>query len=399
MLCLDLDRFKNVNDAFGHAVGDKVLVATARRLEDLARGADIVARLAGDEFIVVQAALAGGEAAIDFAGQLCARLHEPMVLDGQQIVTTASVGVAVYPDDGADAESLTHAADLALYRAKDDGRATFRAFETEMAERIRQRRLLQLDLQKAITEGELNVFYQPQVRVSDGELLAFEALARWTHPVHGQVPPGTFVPLAEESGLMPELGEWVLRTVCREAAAWRRPLRVAVNLSPIQIIQGDLPSLVHSILIETGMSPERLELEVTESVLIKDMDRALRTLRRLKAFGIRIAMDDFGTGYSSLSYLQSFPFDKLKIDRSFVHNLDHNAHSRAIVRAVVGLGRALNLPVVAEGVESSAQLDVLRSETCEEVQGFLTGRPQPIEVFAAYLASDGENVRAFASAG
>ena len=256
-----------------------------------------------------------------------------------------------------------------------------------------------MDLQKAITEGELNVFYQPQVRVSDGELLAFEALARWTHPVHGQVPPGTFVPLAEESGLMPELGEWVLRTVCREAAAWRRPLRVAVNLSPIQIIQGDLPSLVHSILIETGMSPERLELEVTESVLIKDMDRALRTLRRLKAFGIRIAMDDFGTGYSSLSYLQSFPFDKLKIDRSFVHNLDHNAHSRAIVRAVVGLGRALNLPVVAEGVESSAQLDVLRSETCEEVQGFLTGRPQPIEVFAAYLASDGENVRAFASAG
>ena len=396
---IDLDRFKNVNDAFGHAIGDKVLVATARRLEDLARGADIVARLAGDEFIVVQAELAGGEAAIDFATQLCARLHEPMVLDGQQIVTTASVGVAVYPDDGADAESLTHAADLALYRAKDDGRATFRAFETEMAERIRQRRLLQLDLQKAITEGELNVFYQPQVRVSDGELLAFEALARWTHPVHGQVPPGTFVPLAEESGLMPELGEWVLRTVCREAAAWRRPLRVAVNLSPIQIIQGDLPSLVHSILIETGMSPERLELEVTESVLIKDMDRALRTLRRLKAFGIRIAMDDFGTGYSSLSYLQSFPFDKLKIDRSFVHNLDHNAHSRAIVRAVVGLGRALNLPVVAEGVESSAQLDVLRSETCEEVQGFLTGRPQPIEVFAAYLASDGENVRAFASAG
>jgi diguanylate cyclase len=396
---IDLDRFKDVNDAFGHAIGDQVLIATARRLEDLARAGDIVARLGGDEFIVVQAELANSEAAVRFAAQLCATLHEPIVLDSHQIMTTASVGMAVYPDDGTDAEGLTHAADLALYRAKEDGRATFRAFETEMAERIRQRRLLQMDLQKAVADRALTMHYQPQVRVSDGELLAFEALVRWTHPEHGEVPPTTFVPLAEESGLMPALGEWVLRTVCREAAGWRRPVRVAVNLSPIQIIQGDLPSLVHAILLETGMNPERLELEVTESVLIKDMDRALRTLRRLKALGIRIAMDDFGTGYSSLSYLQSFPFDRLKIDRSFVHNLDHNAHSRAIVRAVVGLGRALNLPVVAEGVESSAQLEVLRTETCDEVQGFLTGRPQPIEAFAAYLRSDGDNVRAFASAG
>ncbi|HZR68415.1 MAG TPA: EAL domain-containing protein, partial [Burkholderiales bacterium] len=244
---------------------------------------------------------------------------------------------------------------------------------------------LQMDLQKAIAEGGLSVFYQPQVRVSDGELLAFEALVRWTHPVHGQVPPITFVPLAEESGLMPELGEWVLRTVCREAAGWRRPLRVAVNLSPIQIIQGDLPALVHSILIETGMSAERLELEVTESVLIKDMDRALRTLRRLKAFGIRIAMDDFGTGYSSLSYLKRFRLQKLKIDQSFVRDLSWDTDDAAIVRAIAALSHSLRLRFVAEGVERPEQLDFLRSLGSGEYQGYLHSEPLPADAFEHYL--------------
>jgi diguanylate cyclase (GGDEF)-like protein/PAS domain S-box-containing protein len=396
---IDLDRFKDVNDSLGHAAGDTVLETAARRLEDLAKSGDIVARLGGDEFVIAQVDLPGSEAAIAFAERICARIAEPIVFDHQSLIKTASVGVAVFPMDGKEAETLTQAADMALYRAKEEGRATFRAFETEIAERVQRRRELQRDLQKAILAGELRVHYQPQVRVKDGELLGFEALVRWTHPKQGIVPPSTFIPLAEESGCIWQLGEWVLRSVCAEASRWRRPLNVAVNLSPIQIIQGDLPHLVQTILLETGMKAHLLELEVTESVLIKDIDRALHVLRRLKSLGVKIAMDDFGTGYSSLSYLQSFPFDKLKIDRSFIQNLDQNAHSRAIVRAVVGLGRALSLPVVAEGVESNMQLDVLRIETCEEVQGFLTGRPQPIEAFEAFLMSEGPNVRAFASVG
>ena len=397
---IDLDRFKDVNDAFGHPVGDQVLIATARRLEDLARGGDIVARLGGDEFIVVQAELheqRGGRGfcgaalrqaaradparrapAIDHRKRRCRRLPER-----RHRCRGADPRRRSCPLSGQGG----WARDLPRLRDRD-GRAHPPPPPSADGSADGDR-----------GPGSVAFTISRRCRVSDGHLLGFEALVRWTHPQHGQVPPTTFIPLAEESGLMQELGEWVLRTACREAAGWHRPVRIAVNLSPIQIIQGDLPGLVHAILLETGLSPHRLELEVTESVLIKDIDRALHTLRRLKALGIKIAMDDFGTGYSSLSYLQSFPFDKLKIDRSFVHNLDHNAHSRAIVRAVVGLGRALNLPVVAEGVESSAQLDVLRSETCEEVQGFLTGRPQPIDAFKAYLGSDGDNVRAFASAG
>jgi EAL domain-containing protein (putative c-di-GMP-specific phosphodiesterase class I) len=243
-------------------------------------------------------------------------------------------------------------------------------------------------LQRAVSNGELKVAYQPQVRIKDGELLGFEALVRWTHPIHGPVPPTTFIPLAEESGCILQLGEWVLRSVCQEASRWTRPISVAVNLSPLQITQGDLPRLVHTILLETGLDPGRLELEITEGVLIKDIAAALGVLRKLKALGVRICMDDFGTGYSSLNYLQSFPFDKLKIDQSFIEDIDRNAHSRAIVHAVIGLGRALGLPVVAEGVESTTQMELLRVEACEEVQGFLTGRPQPIEKFRAFV--DGE---------
>jgi diguanylate cyclase (GGDEF)-like protein/PAS domain S-box-containing protein len=390
---IDLDRFKLVNDAFGHQAGDDVLTATARRLEDIADAGGIVARLGGDEFVVVQVALDGIDAAMAFAEKICGHLRGAVIAGGQSVSATASVGVAVWPHDGLDAATLVRAADMALYRAKDSGGATFRAFETAMAEHFDQRRFLQRDLQTAVAAGELKIAYQPQIRVSDGALLGFEALARWTHAVQGAVAPGIFIPLAEESGCILQLGEWMLRTVCREASLWVRPLTVAVNLSPIQISQGDLPRLVHAILIETGLDANRLELEITEGVLIKDMPSALNVLRRLKALGVRICMDDFGTGYSSLNYLQSFPFDKLKIDQSFIQDLERNAHSRAIVHAVVGLGRALGLPVVAEGVESTAQLDVLRLETCEEVQGFLTGRPQPIERFRAFLASPVSDVR------
>lgn len=385
---IDLDRFKEINDSLGHSAGDAVINATARRLEALVGNGDIVARLGGDEFVVVQTNLEGSEAAIAFAERACTALAAPIAFDGKSLVRTASIGVAIYPLDGTDVDSLTSAADVALYRAKDAGRATFRAFEKEMADRILMRRELQRDLLQAVADNTLHLHFQPQVRLSDGEVVCFEALARWTHSKHGPVPPSTFIPLAEESGCILQVGAWVLWAACREASRWRRPVRVAVNVSPVQITQGDLPGLIGEILVETGLNPGLLELEVTESVLIRDIDRALHVLRQLKALGVRVAMDDFGTGYSSLSYLQSFPFDKLKIDRSFVQDMNRNAHARAIIRAVVGLGKALNLPVVAEGVEYKGQLDALRQETCEEVQGFLTGRPQPIEAFEPYLMSD-----------
>jgi diguanylate cyclase (GGDEF)-like protein/PAS domain S-box-containing protein len=386
---VDLDRFKAVNDSYGHGIGDEVLKETAKRLDELAESGYVVARLGGDEFVIVQVGLGHPGDAVAFAEKVCTRLNEPLLRAGDNPVAMgASVGVAVFPHDGRNAETLAHSADVALYRAKEAGRATYRAFEPGMADELRYRRALQQDLRTAVATGALEVYYQPQVRVSDGGLLGFEALARWRHPEQGFISPATFIPLAEESSLILQLGEWVLRTACMEAAGWQKPLSVAVNLSSVQIIQGDLPRLVQAILLETGLDPTRLELEVTESVLIKDTDRALHVLRRLKALGIRIAMDDFGTGYSSLSYLQSFPFDKLKIDRSFIQSVDRNAHSRAIVRAVVGLGRALDLPVVAEGVETTAQLEVLRIEDCEEVQGYLTGRPMSTAALETFLASN-----------
>jgi EAL domain-containing protein (putative c-di-GMP-specific phosphodiesterase class I) len=244
---------------------------------------------------------------------------------------------------------------------------------------------MQRDLEQAIHDRALTLVYQPQVRVTDRAITGFEVLVRWTHPEHGPVPPSTFIPLAEEAGLIGAIGEFVLCEACAEAASWAEPLSIAVNLSPLQIAQGDLPALVQSVLLRTGLAPSRLELEITEGVLIQDINRALHVLRQLKAMGVRIAMDDFGTGFSSLSYLQKFPFDKIKIDGSFVTDLDHNGHSRAIVRAVLGLGRSLSIPVIAEGVETGAQLDLLQAESCNEVQGYLTGRPAPIASFAVAL--------------
>src|SRR5262249_20479975 len=256
-----------------------------------------------------------------------------------------------------------------------------RFFEADMDKRLRERRALQHDLRSAIERGQMSLHYQPQVRM-DGSVIGFEALVRWEHPARGNVPPGTFIPLAEETGAIVAMGQWILREACREAVSWPRPLQIAVNLSPVQFRHGDLPGLVHAVLLETGLAPDRLELEITEGVLIGDFSRAVSILRRLKALGVRIAMDDFGTGYSSLSYLQAFPFDKIKIDRSFISNLDRNTQSAAIIRAVIGLGRGLSLPVVAEGVENDVQLAFLAREECSEVQGYLVGRPYPIENYA-----------------
>jgi EAL domain-containing protein (putative c-di-GMP-specific phosphodiesterase class I) len=301
--------------------------------------------------------------------------------------TGISVGVAISPADGADPTTLLGNANAALDRAKAQGRGSIRFFEADVDQQLRDQRQLQHELQSAIEGNEILLHYQPQAHI-DRKITGFEVLVRWNHPTHGLIPPATFIPLAEQSGLILSLGEWILRQACREAAAWPRQLNVAVNLSPVQFSTGDLPALVHSILLETGLSPQRLELEITEGVLIGDVKRAVATLRRLKALGVRIAMDDFGTGYSSLSYLQAFPFDKIKIDKSFVSSLDRSPQSAAIIRAVIGLAHGLDLPVAAEGVETQDQLDFLAHEACDEIQGYLIGRPLPIETYAHLTGVD-----------
>jgi diguanylate cyclase (GGDEF)-like protein/PAS domain S-box-containing protein len=378
--CVDLDRFKEINDVFGHPIGDALLREVSGRLRTAADGA-FIARLGGDEFTLIAAEGPQPAAAEALADRLQAAVADDIEVEGHRLRIGLSIGVAIYPNDGTDATALLINADAAMYRAKADGRGSIRFFEADMDKRLRERRALQHDLRTAIARDELILHYQPQAMI-DGAIVGFEALVRWRHPSRGVVPPATFIPIAEESGIIIAIGEWVLREACREAASWPRPLQIAVNLSPIQFRHGDLPALVHSVLLESGLAPHRLELEITEGVLIGDFSRAVSILRRLKALGVRVAMDDFGTGYSSLSYLQSFPFDKIKIDQTFISNLDRNVQSAAIVRAVIGLGRGLDLPVVAEGVETKAQLDFLSAEACSEVQGFLVGRPLPIEDYA-----------------
>ena len=380
LLCIDLDRFKEVNDVFGLSAGDTLLQQVSQRLQAAAEGA-FVARLGGDEFAIIATGGSQPTSAAALAERLLAAVADDYNVAGQNLRATISVGVAIFPEDGQDAQMLMGNANAALYRAKADGRGTVRFFEADMDKRLRERRALQHDLRAAIERGEFSLYYQPEARMS-GEVVGFEALLRWQHPVRGMVPPEAFIPLAEESGLITTMGEWILREACREAASWPKPLLIAVNLSPIQFRHGDLVGFVHSVLLETGLSPERLEVEITEGVLIDNFSRAVSILRRLKALGVRIAMDDFGTGYSSLSYLQSFPFDKIKIDQSFISNLETNPQSATIVRAVIGLARGLAVPVVAEGVETKSQLAFLSREKCDNVQGYLIGRPMPIADYA-----------------
>jgi diguanylate cyclase (GGDEF)-like protein/PAS domain S-box-containing protein len=376
VLSIDLDHFKEVNDTFGHAIGDDLLREVAGQLKALA-GDACLARLGGDEFCMITPN--GDHPAL--AENLAERLHAAIAIDrelnGQHLRIGSSVGIAIFPADGADATTLLNNADAALYRAKAAGRGKTRFFEVEMDNTLRERRAIQHELASAIERNDLRLHYQPLACI-DGEVVGFEALVRWHNPSRGLVSPATFIPVAEESGLIVRMGEWVLREACREAASWTRPLQIAVNLSPIQFRHGDLPGLVHTVLLETGLAPRRLELEITESVMIDDFERSLSILRRLKGLGVRIAMDDFGTGYSSLSYLQSFPFDKIKIDKSFISNVQSNPQSAAIVRAVIGLAHGLNLPVLAEGVETKDQLEFLAAESCNQVQGYLMGRPHPI---------------------
>ncbi len=394
VLSLDLDGLKEINDVFGHATGDKLLIEVARRLQ-AAAGGGVVARLSGDEFGLI---IDGKQPEVGkaLAQQLAEALADEFVIEGKSVRTGVTTGISVFPHNGPDAASLLANAGAALFRAKAKSRGTISIYEPEMDQQIRDRRVLHQDLSLAIKNGELSLHYQPQAvaqsTVAASEIVGFEALARWQHPVRGFVSPGEFIPLAEESGLIVAMGEWILREACREAASWKVPMQVAVNLSPAQFTHGDLVGLVHSILLETGLAPDRLELEITEGVLIEDFDRGLALLRRLKALGVRISMDDFGSGYSSLSYLQAFPFDKIKIDRAFVINLGRNPQSAAIVRAVIDLGHALEMSIVAEGVETQEQLGFLAEEGCDAVQGYFLGKPLPIAQYAALVGRNAANV-------
>ncbi|HVJ43439.1 MAG TPA: EAL domain-containing protein [Dongiaceae bacterium] len=387
VLCLDLDRFKNVNDISGHDVGDELLRQVAHRLSNSVRADDTVARLSGDEFAIIQVGVAHPDGPAILADRLVKVLAHPFEIGGHQVTITTSLGIALFPGDGEDDEELLRAADTALYRAKAAGRGTYRFFEAEMDVRLQERRWLERELRQALANQQLDLHYQPLVDCQNVKLMGFEALARWIHPQRGFIPPADFIPLAEESGLILPLGRWVLRRACRDAMSWPADTIVAVNLSPAQFRQNDIVREVLNVLEETGLPPERLELEITEGVLIDDTERVLATLSALKAAGVRLSLDDFGTGYSSLSYLQRFPFDKIKIDRSFIAELEGNSDSMAIVRAVIALGRSLRITVTAEGVETQQQLALLRAEQCDQAQGFLIGRPQPQAEARALLAN------------
>ncbi len=379
-ICVDLDRFKEINEIHGYASGEAALRAAARRLQESA-GETFVARVGGDEFNLVVVDEAQPGAAVAMVDRLLAAFAEEVAAADVKLKMGLSIGVAISPADGDDATTLLANAEAALHRAKHEGGGVACFFESDMDSKLRERRALQHELKSAIALGQLRVHYQPQANIA-GEIFGFEALARWRHPTRGFIPPGLFVPLAEESGVIKEIGEWILREACREAATWSHPLSVSVNLSTVQLRQADLIEMIQHILFETGLSGRRLELEITESALIGDPESARVILRRIKALGVRIAMDDFGTGYSSLSYLQSFPFDKIKIDRSIMFGLDGNPQAGAIIRAVIGLAHGLHLPVIAEGVETKEQVAFLEREACDEIQGYLVGRPEEIEVYA-----------------
>jgi diguanylate cyclase (GGDEF)-like protein len=389
VLCLDLDRFKEVNDLFGHAAGDKLLQTVAQCTTKLLKDGQMMARLGGDEFAI----LAPGLSDPTQAGRIAESVLEALRAENESSPTSAalistSIGIAIFPADATDRTSLMSHADTALYRAKAEGRGTYRFFETAMGKQVRDRRHIEHDLRYAISRRELSVVYQPQARTGDQEIIGFEALLRWNNPERGMIPPNVFIPIAEECGLILQIGEWVLREACREAARWVHPLSVAVNVSAIQLHGSNFAQLVHEVLFETGLSPNRLELEITETALIRDLNRALATLRQLKALGVRIAMDDFGTGYSSLSNLRAFPFDKIKIDGSFIRSINEGGQAATIVRAVLGLGRGLELPVLAEGVETAEELAFLGAEECQEVQGYFLGRPQSIDAYWRQTGAD-----------
>ena len=385
VLFLDLDRFKQVNDTLGHSSGDLLLRIVADRLRACIRNTDTVARLGGDEFAIIQTPLAQVQDAAALAELIVNALSEPYDLNGHQVIAGASIGVAFVPADTNDPNRLLKMADLALYQAKQEGRGTFRMFESGMDSKLQARRMFELDLRRAVMMQELELHYQPLVDMATGEVTALEALVRWRHPERGLIPPNDFIPLAEETGLIGPIGAWVLKQACADAAQWPTDKPVAVNISAKQFIGSDLVAVVEYALASAGLQPTRLELEITETALIADTDSTLEVLHELRAMGIRIAMDDFGTGYSSLGYLRSFPFDKIKIDRYFVKDIETSPDCKAIVRSVIGLGRNLGILTTAEGVETFAQLEQLRAEGCDQIQGYFFSRPVPAAEVAGLL--------------
>ena len=384
VLCVDLDDFKKVNDTLGHPAGDELLRKIADRLRKTVRETDIIARLGGDEFAVVQIAPQRPEEVTLLASRLVAVLAEPYDIDGHEVVIGASIGITVAPGDGTDPDQLLKNADMALYRAKAEGRGMFWFFESDMDAHVRARRKLEMELRKAVAQHEFEVYYQPIINLKDNKVTSFEALVRWNHPDRGLVMPDEFIPVAEDVGLIGGIGEWVLQQACAEAATWPRDIRVAVNLSSSQFRNTLVPSVVHA-LATAGLPAQRLEIEITESVFLQNNEATLSILLQLHEMGVRISLDDFGTGHSSLSYLRSFPFDKIKIDRSFISGMETQSDCVAIVRAVAGLGRSLGIETTAEGVETVEQLEWLRSEGCTEVQGYLFGRPKPAKDIATLL--------------
>jgi diguanylate cyclase (GGDEF)-like protein len=387
VFCLDLDRFKAVNDTLGHPIGDALLIEVAQRLRSVLRSGDVAARLGGDEFGILVSRVKRAGDVHRLADRIINRLSQPYEIQGHQMIVGVSIGIEFSEANGATADEYLRNADLALNRAKTEGRGCAQVFQPELHMMLDRRRQLELDLRRAMTNDEFVVWYQPQFCVKKGIISGFEALVRWQSPTRGLVSPADFIGLSEEIGLIDQLGAWVLKRACRDAAAMPAHLTMAVNLSPIQFRSRRLVQSVQTILHETGLDPTRLELEVTESVMIADAQDALQTLRALKALGVRISLDDFGTGYSSLSYIRNFPFDKIKIDQSFVRDLGKTDDSLAIIRAVSGICSSLGICSVAEGVETQGQFDILKSEKCDNLQGYLFGRPVPLANTAAFYQS------------
>jgi diguanylate cyclase (GGDEF)-like protein/PAS domain S-box-containing protein len=388
VLCLDLDQFKSVNDTLGHPIGDELLKLVADRLRGCTREPDTIARLGGDEFAIIMTQMKEPTDAASLSRRIRESIIRPYQVDGHQIVSDLSIGISIAPIDGTESDVLLKNADMALYGAKADGRGTYRFFEADMNTRMKARRELEMDLRKALHNKEFELYYQPLVTLQTNEISAFEALLRWHHPTRGMISPAEFIPIAEETGLIIPLGEWVLKTACQETVNWPAHVKVAVNLSPSQLNNRNLVRVVNEALSESGMPARKLQLEITESVLMQNTFSTLATLHELRKLGVQIAMDDFGTGYSSLSYLRSFPFDKIKIDRSFIQDLSNGAGPLAIVHAVAGLANGLNMISTAEGVETQQQLETLQAIGCTEMQGYLFSQARPAKEVMGFFTSD-----------
>jgi diguanylate cyclase (GGDEF)-like protein len=390
--CLDLDQFKVINDTLGHPAGDVLLMEAAQRLRHAARG-HFVGRLGGDEFVVLQSVGEDRDAIDRLAREILGAIARPLSIDGNELVPSTSIGIAIAPDDGSEGGTLLRNADLALYRAKEAGRGTYAFFEESLNQRAQERRQLESDLRQAIERGEFELYYQPLFDLEHNRICSFEALLRWNHPRQGLVSPADFIPVAEDTGLIVPIGAWVIREACEQAARWPDQIRVAVNVSPVQFHRGALHETILRALAVTGLAPDRLEIEITESIFLEGSETTLRLLHALRGVGVRVALDDFGTGYSSLSYLQSFPFDKLKIDRSFINNLLTREGASAIVHAITELANALGIETTAEGVEETAQLMELRAHGCSSVQGFLFSEPMTLADVERLFREDGGVIR------